>query len=165
MFMSQVTPENSNDNRRSVKNMLVNPGFQLKYGMYFMGFGLVVFLAIFTFVFFTMAQMITSLGSISDIGAEMQDMLNKALISAGMVLGLLILAFALVAVAMGVVLTHRIVGPMIPIRRHIQALVRGTYDSRCHLRDKDELQEIAGDLNDLAMELEKKYGGIKGSGS
>ncbi len=55
-----------------------------------------------------------------------------------------------------IVFSHRIFGPTVPIRRHIQNLLAGKYDSRIHLRWGDEFKGIAKDLNLLAESLERK---------
>ncbi len=53
--------------------------------------------------------------------------------------------------------THRLVGPVMPIRRHIKALRDGLYTHRVTLRRHDGLQDIADDLNDLARTLEERH--------
>ncbi len=148
----------SNDNRRSVKNILVAPRFQLAYGMYFFGFGLLILLIVFGIAFYTMAQMITSLGALSDIGPEMQMTLHKSLISAGVILAVMVIGFAVLAFVMGIVLTHRIAGPVVSLRRQITNIKNGNYAARVQLRDRDELQPLMTDLNDLAKHFEDKYG-------
>lgn len=50
---------------------------------------------------------------------------------------------------------HRLVGPMVPFRRHIEALKNGDYGSRIHLRKQDAFGDVAEDLNELAAILEE----------
>jgi Tfp pilus assembly protein PilX len=54
--------------------------------------------------------------------------------------------------------THRIFGPMVPIRKHIQNLKKGDFESRIHLRKKDHFHELAEDLNELAKSLKNPKG-------
>ena len=49
---------------------------------------------------------------------------------------------------------HRLVGPTVAFRRHIEALKNGDYASRVVLRRNDAFGEVAADLNDLAHQLE-----------
>jgi methyl-accepting chemotaxis protein len=51
--------------------------------------------------------------------------------------------------------SHRIFGPIVSIRRRINALANGDYQSRIRLRANDEFKEVAVDLNKLAEVLAK----------
>jgi HAMP domain-containing protein len=52
-----------------------------------------------------------------------------------------------------VIYSHRIFGPVVPIRRHLARLIAGNYDEKMTLRKNDEFKEIARDLNRLAEVL------------
>jgi len=54
------------------------------------------------------------------------------------------------------VYTHRMIGPTLPIMRHIKALKDGFYSHRVQLRRHDCFQELANELNALAETLEKR---------
>ena len=69
------------------------------------------------------------------------------------------LCFAVCGLALAVMLTHRIFGPVVPIRAHIQKLIAGDFESRVRLRAKDEFQDVAKDLNELAEHLSQKTKG------
>jgi signal transduction histidine kinase len=53
-------------------------------------------------------------------------------------------------------LTHRFYGPIIAINRFISELKKGNYSARITLRQKDELQDVAKHLNELAESLGQK---------
>ena len=55
---------------------------------------------------------------------------------------------------------HRLLGPIVPIRRHLEALKNGDYSSRVSLREGDLFLEVEQDLNELsaALEREKRSG-------
>jgi hypothetical protein len=57
-----------------------------------------------------------------------------------------------------ILLTHRFLGPMVPIFRHIEMMKQGQFADRIKLREKDEMHELGEKLNELTAELEKKYG-------
>ncbi len=63
--------------------------------------------------------------------------------------------FALVA---GVVLSHRLFGPLVSINRHIATLREGQYSARLQLRSSDDMSELKDSLNDLAEALERRHG-------
>ena len=65
------------------------------------------------------------------------------------------LLYILVVVALSVAYAHRMIGPMVPIRRQIEALKNGDYSARATLRKRDAFSELADDLNELARMLEE----------
>jgi len=62
----------------------------------------------------------------------------------------------LFSVFIGILVFHRIYGPVVPIVRHVKNLAQGDYASRVKLRKGDALEEIATALNELAEQLAKK---------
>jgi signal transduction histidine kinase len=64
-------------------------------------------------------------------------------------------AYVLTTVTICVTYVHRVIGPTIPLRRHIMALADGDYSSRVQLRGSDAaMEELADELNELARQLE-----------
>lgn len=63
----------------------------------------------------------------------------------------------LFCIYIGIKVSNRIYGPLIPINRHIQNLKDGHYGSRMVLRRHDELTEIRDGLNELAAILEARH--------
>ncbi len=59
-------------------------------------------------------------------------------------------AYALLVLVVSVVYVHRMVGPMVAFRRHLEALKNGDYGSRVNLRKNDAFMELQDDLNELA---------------
>ncbi len=66
--------------------------------------------------------------------------------------------FGSLCLLLWVIFSHRILGPMVPIRRHIQSLIDGKYDSKITLRKNDEFKSVAEDLNKLAETLKNSRG-------
>lgn len=71
----------------------------------------------------------------------------------GLVWGALTLGYMLSVLVMCIVYVHRMVGPLVPMRRHVEAIKNGDYASRVHLRDGDAFHDVAEELNDLAASL------------
>jgi signal transduction histidine kinase len=72
-------------------------------------------------------------------------------------IGLLFFAFGgvgLINLWLAMQLTKRLVGPITPISRHIEALNNGDYSSRISLRKNDYLEDIEVSLNELSAKLE-----------
>ena len=72
--------------------------------------------------------------------------------------GALFVLYILLLAAVCVAYTHKLLGPMRPFSRHVEALSKGDYSSRVVLRkgDLDSYIEYADRLNELAVSLEMK---------
>jgi signal transduction histidine kinase len=70
---------------------------------------------------------------------------------------LLLVAYVVMVVVLAAVYTHRMIGPMVPIKRHVKALQDGLYSRRVKLREYDCFQGLADELNVLAETLEKQH--------
>ena len=72
-----------------------------------------------------------------------------AIVSAAILTG-----YALFVLGFCVAYSHGLLGPLVPLRRHIQALKDGHYGHRVELRKSDTAYlEVAQDLDDLAQSL------------
>ena len=144
-----------NENRKA-RNILIKPGFQLKLPLY-------ILLLTFSFVCLTLLlgnlyleQAYVTMIENTTQSEYLQQIITEQ-IGAFKVISLLILfVYAVLVVAITSIYTHRLLGPMVPITRHLKALKEGFYAHRLHLRKKDALHELAGQLNDLAEVLETR---------
>lgn len=66
-----------------------------------------------------------------------------------------IMVFCVCFLVLWIIFSHRIFGPMIPIRRHVQRLTAGEFSSRVQVRPGDHFEDLVNDLNRLAEALEK----------
>ena len=67
------------------------------------------------------------------------------------------IAIAYATVVLGICLagTHRLLGPIVALRRHLESIKSGDYASRVHLRAGHPLGGIAQDLNELSEMLNR----------
>lgn len=68
----------------------------------------------------------------------------------------LLIAFAFLVPLMlvvGVLVTHRIAGPIYRMERHLEALARGENPGECRIRKSDEFQELCQRINDAQRAL------------
>jgi signal transduction histidine kinase len=86
----------------------------------------------------------------------LQQIITEQIASFKQITLLVLFVYAALVVAITSIYTHRLLGPMIPIARHLKALKEGFYSHRLKLRKKDALQELADQLNELAEILEKR---------
>lgn len=60
---------------------------------------------------------------------------------------------------LGIFLTQKVAGPLVPIERLVAELIEGNYDALdIQLRSGDELVDLAGQLNQLKQQLKRKHG-------
>lgn len=151
--------------RRKVVNAFWQPFVQFKLLLYMLGSTAVVAVLLGAFLYVAFSDLIAVVGNTSDgtdyytdtIGYQFANMMRYC--AALFVLYILLLATVCVAY------THRLMGPMRPFIRHVNALAKGDYDSRVHLRkgDLDLHMEFADSLNDLADHMQNAKAQSAGS--
>lgn len=153
-----MSVEESASNRRRFRNFLVRPKEQLRYGGYFVLVSLASLLLIAIPGYVSLGGLLRTLSDVYRIDPQVSELIRKSLLSWLTLAIFNALVMAFVAFNVGVFLTHRIFGAVVPIRRLINDLKQGDYKSRVNLRTQDDLQELADDLNGLALHLDQKYG-------
>ena len=144
------------DERRKTKNFLLKPAFQLRLPVFILllslGF-LLLALALGNLYFEqTFATMMATTSETEYLQAIISEQTREF-----RYLTLLLLAlYSVLVVVVSIIYTHRMIGPVLPIMRHVRALQEGLYSHRVRLRSHDAFQELAGELNELAAVLEKR---------
>ncbi len=129
---------------------------QIRFSLYMVGFGVVIIASILTYFLMTMGQMLDQLTLIYNIDKEVLSGFGSSIKFVGIIVSILTVIFSGISIVLSIILSHRVVGPMIPIKRQIQNLLEGNYQARGHLRKYDEFQDIMTGLNELADQLDKK---------
>lgn len=145
-------------NRRHLKNLVQKPSLQYRHAVYYFAFMVVGAILIQVLILGTLQRfMIETLLASGVDPLRVQDALNAELRGYMLRITLLFPVLGLGAMFLALRMTHRFLGPQVPIRRHIQALAAGNYGSRCRVRKGDELQELVDDLNTLAEALDERH--------
>ncbi len=144
--------------RRRIANLIQRPKQQIKYILYFLASGLVLLLIVFSFVLFTLSNLVNTMTQLCGMGEDVQVAIQQSIMFAWVVFAIVFIAFAAMSIATGLLISHRIFGAMVPIRRQIEAMFAGDYAARGQLRENDELREIMEDLNALAGKLGSRHG-------
>lgn len=141
---------------RKARNLLLKPAFQLKLPLYILLLSIAFLLLglLLGNVYFQQTYM--SMLATSTQPDYLQEVISRQAHEFKLLSALLLVVYAALVVAITTIFTHRLIGPTLPIRRHIRALQDGLYSHRVKLRVHDGLQELADDLNDLAEALEKR---------
>lgn len=151
----------NDQSRRSLKNILVKPREQLRYAFIFFGGGLAVMATYIILFLYYLNVTITNLATSYSIAPDVAGTISTALLTASIATVVFSVTLTLIMFSAGVALSHRIFGPAVPILRLIEDLRAGKFASRGHLRKRDEFQDIMTELNELAADLQAKYGNPK----
>ena len=145
-----------NNQRRSTLNILQQPALQLKLPLILLAVTFAFAIFQIWHVHFAYSQIFDTVLKEAGQPQVLQDLIHdqtRDFITVSVEIGL---AYALVIIALSVVAVHRMVGPTVAFRRHIEAMKNGDYSSRIHLRKRDAFKEIQDDLNELAALLERE---------
>ena len=145
---------------RNLKSLLIEPFQQMKFGLYMLAI-FVLFVCITGFLIFKtfleQYRNVMEVFQVVDPHQQWELITNNVFYSNALILGGFFV-FSLLAILVIVIrLTHRYYGPIVAIERFVDALIRGNYDAKVVLRNKDELQELAAKLNELAVALRKRH--------
>ena len=120
--------------------------------------GLLLF---YTVIFFILATLTVYFGGWRQLIEKMSNVYPQARlveIFNNIYLRLLIGFFLLsiIAVISAVLVSHKIAGPLVRIKRALAGMIAGDYDFSVKLRKGDQLQDVADQINTLAEKLKKK---------
>jgi HAMP domain-containing protein len=141
---------------RKARNLLLQPVLQLKLALYVLLLSLtfVLITALFGKLYFE--QTFITLFENTTQAEYIQAVITRQINSFKSLSLLLLAVYAVLMVVLAAVYTHRMIGPTLPIMRHVKALNDGFYSHRVKLRRYDCFQDLANELNALAETLEKR---------
>ncbi len=149
--------------RRRFRNYLLQPLLQIRLGLYSIVLALLFSLAVLSILYVNLHRFYEMVLELTDLREEVSVVLEAYLTDTLWWVVAVVLTYLVVNVAVSVFFTHRLVGPTIAFRRHIQALKQKRYQSRIVLRKRDAFKEVADDLNQLAQSLEREGSAQKSS--
>lgn len=156
-----VSKEKSRSSERNLMSIWIEPFRQIKFGLYMIGISLAFILAsaiLFWSAFNDQYQQLIAIFNVVDPNELWELRLNDVFRTNAIRIIVFFTIFFFVMFYIVFFLTHRYYGPLVSIERFIDDLCKGNYGSRVTIRNKDELQELAQKLNNLAEELEKRHG-------
>jgi methyl-accepting chemotaxis protein len=141
--------------KRRYTNFLLQPMVQIRIGLVNIAASVLFVAALGIYSYrrlVTFADVVTTL---TQADTEVKGLLADYLGSVGMTAALVGVVFLLVNLTLSVYLTHKLVGPTIAFRRHINALAQGDFRAHTKLRVGDAFGEVADDLNRLSDKLDE----------
>lgn len=144
-----------NENRKA-RNFLLKPGLQLKLAFYFLllSLGFIFTTMLFAKLYFEQTY-ITLAGNTAQ-SEYIQAVVTQQINDFKSLSMIMLVVYVVMVVIVATVYTHRMIGPTLPVLRHIKALKEGFYSHRVKLRENDCFQEMADELNELAETLEQR---------
>jgi HAMP domain-containing protein len=141
---------------RKARNLLLKPKLQLKLALYalLLSLGFLFVTVLFGKLYFE--QTYITLVENTTQAEYVQAIINQQIHDFKSMSLLLLAGYIVLMVVLVTVYTHRMIGPTLPIMRHVKALKAGFYSHRVKLRRYDSFQELADELNDLAETLEQR---------
>ena len=135
--------------RRRAVNLSLQPGLQLRLP-------LLIFAITAAFCVLFGAHVQQAYGSMLELAVDepwLQTSISEqgesfVIVSAAIAIGYIVTVFVAC-----LTYAHRLLGPLVPIRRRLEGMKNGDYSSRIYLREGDLYGEIADDLNELAQLL------------
>lgn len=144
--------------KRRVINAVWQPFLQFKLLMYMLGSTAIVAVLLGAFLYFAFSDLINVVTGKTEATSYYGEMIEIQLIHLFRYCGALFVLYILLLAAVCVAYTHRLIGPLRPFTRHVEALTQGDYASRVVLRkgDLELYTEYADKLNELAINLNTK---------
>jgi len=142
--------------KRSLVNYIIKPAFQLRYGFYFLAFGVAASLVVQWLSYVSLRDAIIDF-HVNKKDGDLMSWLDPSMIAIGEDYLYFLIGFGLLCFTFGIWITHKIVGPSVALKRFIKELRQGKYGHSIRLRDGDHLQDVAEDLNELSRILAEKH--------
>ena len=141
---------------RKIKNLLINPKYQIKYIFYLTGTGFgLVFLNTAIFYWYV-RENYKFLVEMSPMDEEAKSLLFTELNHIAWTLLGTSTLFLVVIGVIGLFFSHRTAGPLYHFQRVFSSIKEGKVSSRVRLRPTDDFQNVAQSFNDMMDHLEKK---------
>ena len=133
--------------KRSWRNYLIDPKFQLKYAFWISGTGIILVAAMSTLFYRYIHENYVTLVDLSPMTEEtkllMYSELNEILIK----LGIISVTFIAIVTLLGIVISHKAAGAVYHFKKVFRKIGDGETHLRIHLRPGDDFQEAAAEFN------------------
>ena len=142
--------------RRGLKSMLVEPYKQVKLGLMFLivnGIFAALILAVYGYFILDIYSVMSTYFKLS----HAENSIAMAKFSWPIIGGILIIVlFVITTLVVSIRYTHEIYGPLVSIHRFVDGLLAGVKPTALHLRESDQLKDLATKLNHLGDTMTDK---------
>ena len=141
---------------RKLRNYLIRPGYQLRFGLYFVVSGMALLGTLVSIIFFKLKTLSEAVSKSGALDIKSQALLNDLIFDVTWISLASFAAFSVIIFVYSIIISHRIVGPTVAICAYIDELKKGNLDAKRTLRKYDELHPIMDSLQDFALQLKTK---------
>ena len=141
--------------RGGPRSWFVEPYLQVKLGLMFIVVNILFSLAIFGIFGFFLWDIYAALSIIFKLDPEQSAQTAVKFATPALIGGGLIVVFMISTILIAARYTHKIYGPLVSIHRFLDTLLAGEQPTHLHLRESDQLQELAQKLNKLSDQISK----------
>jgi hypothetical protein len=142
--------------KRKLSNFLLQPLLQTKIGLYSIGLSFVFALLIGLICYVNLRELFGLIIEMTDAPREVQDIIYSYLSSMQAWIYLCLAGYIGITIAISIWYTHRLVGPTVAFRKHLEAIDKGEFGHRTVLRKSDAFSEVAEKLNELSANMKKR---------
>lgn len=135
--------------QRSLRNILINPRYQLKYVFWLSATGISLVVIYSSMVYYYVRENYAILVELSPMDEAAKAQLYRELTEIIVRIGGLSLLFLTFVAALGVVFSHRTAGPLFHFRKVFNRIQQGDLKARIHLRPTDDFREVAQAFNEM----------------
>lgn len=144
------------NSKRKLRNLLINPRYQLRY-IFWMSFTSLVLTFFNSAVFYLfLRQNYKILVDLSPMEDEVKVQLYRELHHVVFWLMGFSTVFVFIVSVFGLILSHRTAGAMYHFKRVFREVIAGQKESRIHLRPKDDFADVAELCNQMIQHLQEK---------
>jgi hypothetical protein len=145
--------ENGKD-RRKLANIVIDSRAQLRLFVPF-GLMLITSIVIMVLMYRQVGVMLNETLSAHDDTVALQTAAALTELSGRIfhIAGVGVVSMGMICLVTWLMYSHRIFGPVVPMRRHVANLRSGNFETEIKLRKFDEFKPLADDLNGLAAQL------------
>ncbi len=145
----------SKNYQRQLKNLIINPKFQLRYTLWVTGTGLTLITVNAIVIYHYISENYLTLVDLSPMTDEAKAQLYSELHHFIYILGGISIAFIILVAFFGLIFSHRTAGPLFHMKRVFEEIRKGNKNQRIRLRPKDEFRDVADSFNKMMDTLQK----------
>ena len=140
-------------NRAKRSIFLINGSFQIKYSLIFALIGVLIAVLFSAHIFYFLGEYLQVVIPDYIDHPQIYDFVISEKRKIFIYLSVLILLLACFLFFMGIVITHKIVGPVMVIKRKINDVEQGDFGAYVKLRKGDEFKDLAEAFNNMVVSL------------
>lgn len=149
MSEKNVTSPTKPQYKRSLRNLFINPRYQLRY-VFWLGASGLGLIGMYSLLFYRyVRENYAILVDLSPMNEEAKAQLYRELTEVIVRISAFSVVFLVLVTVVGIIYSHRTAGPMFQFKRVFDQIKSGDTSARIHLRPNDEFKDVAQAFNQM----------------